>query len=720
MTSLLPFTTDIIRAFGWTLLHSFWQAFVVFACLRIVLKIWPAASSAAKYHLSFLSLAGIFTWFVATFWQQMLAIRESQLVMHFVANNPLIADMQVAQLPAAAPANNLKWLFPGMEVYFPVLVGIYVVGVAVMTIKLVLDLAQLQQVRRAAMLQIDTQWEKQLKMLATRLGVNKKVQLHISSSVQVPVMIGFIRPLILLPAAMINNLSTDQLEAILLHELAHIKRHDYLLNIFQTIVETILFFNPFIWWISKNIRIEREHCCDDLVIASTVQPLHYAKALVALEEYRLTTNPMAMAIADNKQFLFHRIKRIMEMKTSHRNYSQQLLALLIILTGVASIAWLNPSQKEKKVKQPQKKSVGITDSMLPVSPISDACEEAIVSTEDCAVVPAPPGAPKPPLPLAALANIQAAPINIFQPLALLSPLDFPFDTLPKKIRIKDSNGNIREYNSIKDMPEEDRERMQEQFLKMQETQEEMRKTAEEARKTAEKLRETYKDSEKLWKDNSEHFKKAYEEAGKALKEIDWAKHNKEIAEAYKNIDWATMNENIQKAYKEIDWKTVNENALKAFKDINWEQINGEMRKALEQSKSDIKIQEEMIKNMPDLNSEEIQKMIEKTIKHGEEASKMNEYQIKAESDRARQEAESARKEKRSKNDVNYNELGKELQEAKLINSSQKFDAEKKNGVLYIDGAKQSPEVLKKYARYFKGRHVHITQNGDNLSVSIND
>jgi hypothetical protein len=134
----------------------------------------------------------------------------------------------------------------------------------------------------------------------------------------------------------------------------------------------------------------------------------------------------------------------------------------------------------------------------------------------------------------------------------------------------------------------------------------------------------------------------------------------------------------------------------------------------------MKFQEDVLKNMPHFGEEALQKMIEKSAEHGEEANKMYERQIQAESDRARREAESARKEKRSKDDVNYNELGKELFEGKLINSSKKFDAEKKNGILYIDGVKQSPEILKKYGRYFKGGHVHIKQNGDNLSVSIND
>lgn len=342
MTAQLPFTADLIQAFGWALLHSFWQAFLIYACLRLVLLIWPHAGASTKYNLSFISLTGIFTWFIITLWQQLQTART----IHLAAQRMI--DTGIRQTAMELPAiyhsqQELTNIFPAIEIFFPLLTAIYVAGVAIMTIKLTMDLLQLQQIRRKLVLPIDPIWEKHLDKLMLQLQLSKKVKLLISEHVQVPVMIGFLKPLIILPVIMFNNLTAEQLEAILLHELAHIKRNDYLLNIFQSIVETILFFNPFVWLISKSIRIEREHCCDDLVITGQVQPMHYAKALVALEEYRLTANALAMAAADNKQHLFHRIKRIMEMKTKNINYTQKLLAVLIIAVGLISIAWLNPS-----------------------------------------------------------------------------------------------------------------------------------------------------------------------------------------------------------------------------------------------------------------------------------------------------------------------------------------------------------------------------------------
>jgi len=357
MTASLPFTADLIQALGWALLHSFWQALLIYGCLRLVLLLWPQAGSGIKYNLSFLSLTGIFGWFIITLWEQLQTIKK----VHLVAIRMVDEGIRPARLELPVlyhSQTQLTSLFPDLEFFFPLLIVIYITGVAVMTIKLTMDLLQLRQIRRKQVLPIDSAWQQHLDKLLLQLQLSRKVKLLISEHIQVPVMIGFLKPLIILPVIMFNNLTAEQLEAILLHELAHIKRNDYLLNIFQSIIETILFFNPFIWLISKNIRIEREHCCDDLVITGKVHPLHYAKALVALEEYRLTVNTLAMAAANNKQHLFHRIKRIMEMKTKNINYTQKMLAVLIIAVGLVSIAWLNPgsamttTKKDKKVVIP--------------------------------------------------------------------------------------------------------------------------------------------------------------------------------------------------------------------------------------------------------------------------------------------------------------------------------------------------------------------------------
>ncbi len=584
MTSLLPFTQDLIRAFGWTLLHSFWQAFCVFACLRIVLRLWPQASAAIKYHLSYLSLAGIAGWFAATFCRQLNLVREAQETRRLVALH-LSPDVmaQAARQTAPSEASGLQMMFPGMESYFPLLVGIYVIGVTVMTIKLCVDLSQLRHVRRLGVTPMGAAWEQHLRSLGNRLGISKKVQLFISEHLQVPVMIGFLKPVILLPAAMVNNLGPEQLEAILLHELAHIKRNDYLLNIFQSIVETILFFNPFVWWISRNIRQEREHCCDDLVIAGTVQPMHYAKALVALEEYRITANPMAMAAAHDKHFLLHRIKRIMEMKTKHLNYSQRFLALLIIVTGLVSIAWLNPGGKNGKK---EKTRTAVTDTIppkapiAPMPPVAAPAEPPAPPSPAVAAAPALPPAPAPfaapqplPAPAAPMPPMPPAAPSSTAPLPPTPPVPpgppnwvsynsfFYSDTLApgQKIIIVDDKGNKKEYSSIDEMPAADRKRMEEKFYRMQQAQS--------------RFQYHYPDQDEI--------NKAMKNAQAAIDKIDWSQMNAQIQAGMKNMDWDKINKQVTESMKNIDWNKMNADIAQQMKAINWDKISQQIQDKME-------------------------------------------------------------------------------------------------------------------------------------------
>lgn len=574
MTSMLPLTTDLIRAFGWTLLHSFWQAFCVYACLRVVLKLWPMASSAIKYHLSFLSLAGISAWFAYTFWNQLSVIKAERVVEQMTVT---FGTGNVQSLMTALPqeASGLQMMLPGMETYFPLIVAAYAIGVGVMTVKLCIDLVQLRQMKRQDVLPMDNTWKEHLVKLAGSMGVSRKVELFISKHLQVPVMIGFIRPVILLPAAMVSNLSTDQLEAILLHELAHIKRNDYLLNIFQSVVETILFFNPFVWWISKNIRLEREHCCDDLVISGTVQPLQYARALVALEEYRLTVNPMAMAAADDKHHLLHRIKRIMEMKRTNLNYSQRLLAMLIIVMGLVSIAWLNPAAKadttkDQAIHMDSLPMMAATFAPPAITPVLDFTDIDLRATSACLDT-------IPHITVAGYATIAA-------------------DTAPKAKRkyiIKSDSGQVKEYNSLTEMSTEDLKKFEENYQRMQEAQ----------------LRAFH------WQQNMkpEEMEKIQKQVMENMKNVDWAKMNKNLAITMKQIDWTRMNKDIAAAMSNVDWNKVNKQVAESMKNVDMKKLQlqiQESMKNVDMNKLQLQIQE----NMKKIDWEKMNKQIEENMK----------------------------------------------------------------------------------------------------------
>ncbi len=650
MNLLHPFTTDLIQAFGWTLLHSFWQGCCVFLCLRIVLWLWPQAGPSIKYHLSFLSLTGIAGWFAATFAAQLRSAREVTEIV--LVNTSGISSMSspISIVNVPAQTEGLKAALPGMEAYFPLLVCIYVVGVTVMIIRLCIDLAQLKTLRKQGLSSLGTVWEEHLVVLARKMGISKRVGLHISKQLQVPVMIGFLRPVILLPAAMVNNMSPEQLEAILLHELAHIKRNDYLLNIFQSIVETLLFFNPFVWWISRNIRLEREHCCDDLVIAGTVQPMHYAKALVALEEYRLTVNPMAMAAAHDRHHLFHRIKRIMEMKTKHLNYSQRLLALLIILTGLVSIAWLNPdsrrSRKENKADTVAPKPVTVKSAQPAPS--------AQPSVPDYIVAPVPPAAPDPaampkapeapaapdcnvpcPEPSAIAAALPVPPVPPMPPLAPAAPRG-PMAPLPPapplppaialapgvvynsssrnayfytdgdttvpggRIIIRDKEGKAKTYNSIDDMSPAERKEFEESYLKYQKV----------------------FDNKNFNFDHSFDFK--FDSTNFKFKDIDFSKLQLQALENLENIDLSQLQFDLNKIGV-MKYEMLSEDVKKHIKKVDWDKAMKETRKSLQ--KTDWKKQQEEIRKMNEKMRKEADKYRQEAEKYHKDEAR---YRVNAE------------------------------------------------------------------------------------------
>src|SRR5947207_1326915 len=153
------------------------------------------------------------------------------------------------------------------------------------------------------------EWQQALRHLGARIGISRPVRLLVSAVVQVPTVVGWIRPVVLMPIGALTGLPSEQVEALLLHELTHIRRHDYLVNILQGIAEALLFYHPAVWWVSGHIRTERELCCDDLAVSVSGDALTYARALAQLESYRPAH--FGATVAANGGSLSDRIARLL-------------------------------------------------------------------------------------------------------------------------------------------------------------------------------------------------------------------------------------------------------------------------------------------------------------------------------------------------------------------------------------------------------------------------
>ena len=166
------------------------------------------------------------------------------------------------------------------------LVGVWLAGVSLLTVRLLGGWMWVQRMKRHASTGASRELQGMVVRLSKRLHISRTVRLLQSSAVVVPTVIGCLRPVILFPVSALAGMSPTQIESILAHELAHIRRHDYLVNLLQTLLETLLFYHPAVWWLSRRIRDERENCCDDLAVSLCGDPVAYARALADLEEHR--------------------------------------------------------------------------------------------------------------------------------------------------------------------------------------------------------------------------------------------------------------------------------------------------------------------------------------------------------------------------------------------------------------------------------------------------
>ncbi|MBN2589464.1 MAG: M48 family metalloprotease, partial [Sedimentisphaerales bacterium] len=342
---------EVVQKIGWVLLHFIWQAAAVAFVLTFALRIMRRFSANTRYIAACFALLIV----VALPFITMQFIKVETPPAAIVEMTPLAIEPAITQrevtfdTPAEAEPAKVVYFEPEpvvtkrqinwkekavtfIEPKLSAIVTLWLLGVFALAIWHLGGYAQLQKLRRKMVKQVDSSLNDKLKVLAQKLGVTQAVQLLESALVQIPTVVGWLKPVILLPASALTGLTTEQLEAILAHELAHIKRFDYLVNIIQTIVEILGFYHPAVWWISHKIRHERENCCDDIAVAVCGDKIHYAKALASMEEIRGRDQ---FAIAATGGNLFSRICRLIGKDSSEKNALSWIPALTVILLLIA-------------------------------------------------------------------------------------------------------------------------------------------------------------------------------------------------------------------------------------------------------------------------------------------------------------------------------------------------------------------------------------------------
>ncbi|MFB0552622.1 MAG: M56 family metallopeptidase [Phycisphaerae bacterium] len=359
---------EIVQRLGWTLLHFIWQAAVVALLLAILLRILRKSAANLRYIFACLALGLIVLLPVITIqWVPVFAPNIAARI----APAPVSTVLPTLEMPAAetiviekpaqseivTPSSSVPWkqrAIDTLEPSLPYIVLGWLIGVFALSLWHLGGWTQLQRLRRRMVKQVDGTLHSKLKVLAQRLRVKQTVQLMESALVQIPTVVGWLRPVILLPASALTGLSSEQLEAILAHELAHIRRCDYLINILQTIVEILGFYHPAVWWISYKIRAERENCCDDLAVSISGDRVCYAKALTSMEEIRAGYGRLAVAAGGGN--LFKRIYRLLGKDSNDKTSFSWIPAVTVILLIIALVIPTtfaltnksNPQQIEQK------------------------------------------------------------------------------------------------------------------------------------------------------------------------------------------------------------------------------------------------------------------------------------------------------------------------------------------------------------------------------------
>jgi beta-lactamase regulating signal transducer with metallopeptidase domain/exonuclease VII small subunit len=348
--TFIPYLTQLIQSIGWSLLHSLWQGALIWIILTVMFRAFPAMSARMKHGCSLMALMLLGFWVANTAitqWDQLQSVPVRVTSGYATTTGSYTIEVPPAG-PGFAHVPESAWL--QISGWMPWLMLAYCLGLLIMLGRFGASLAQLYNLRRRNTTVPEEQMLQLLQTLRLQMGIAQNVILRLSTRVAVPIVIGALRPLILLPASMVESLTPGELEAILLHELAHISRADFLINVLQSCLETLLFFNPFVWWMSASIRREREHCCDDLVVAYTRQPLIYARVLASLAQHQPAPS-IALATTGQRPLLLNRIKRIIEMKNNPLRYGHIIAACsLAAMLLTVSIVCFTPSfaQKSKK------------------------------------------------------------------------------------------------------------------------------------------------------------------------------------------------------------------------------------------------------------------------------------------------------------------------------------------------------------------------------------
>jgi bla regulator protein BlaR1 len=389
---------SVVRALSWTLFHSLWQGLLLALLAGFVVMATKKSSPSVRYNilcvLFFAFLAGSFYTFMSLL--DFSAQRSG--------GQPFFAGQTSAQSDASGTLLNhvsmetsfrvwlgkCLWYFNGHAYLF---VTIWFVIFCARFVKFLANISYMQRARNYQTETAASHWQERMRSLASLMGIKINIALLQSQWVKVPMVAGFLKPVILFPFSMLSQLPPDQVEAVLLHELAHIRRRDYFVNILQSLADVIFFFNPGVLWISSLIRDERENCCDDMAVSHSKSSKAFIHALLAFQEYNLGSGHYAPAFPGRKNHLLQRVKRMLNHHNQTLNNMERVfLGACLLAITLGSVAFSQNARHHKVIK------ATVQDTLAPVKP-------------NISIATVPP-APVPEAPLPGVAAVEKIDVSV--------------------------------------------------------------------------------------------------------------------------------------------------------------------------------------------------------------------------------------------------------------------------------------------------------------------
>jgi len=493
-----------LQALGWATLNSIWQMGLLWG-LYVGAQHLTKLSAARKYNLSLLSLALGLVWFAVTFlnYYSSGAIGTLSNTSHSAA--PTSATWSVI-LSSASITYLLLLVFPA--------------------IRLVQNYRFVGKLKTVGLQKTDLHYRLFVQKVALRLGIKKEVHVYLSSLVHSPVTIGYVKPIILLPVAALNHLSIEQTEAILLHELAHIRRSDFLINLIVNLIHTLFYYNPFVRLFVAAIDTEREKCCDETVLQFEYDKVSYATALLTLEKNAAA--PVLAIGAAGKNHLLKRIEKIvgMEKKTTFSfTHFAGLMATLLLIILINSLLFVSkPVERNKNMalvafENPFYNTMDRGELLMPPQPKAD--EE--------------------------------------QPALMASAKTLPEIKVAANQKVITKNGEAGFYTFEHFEAPENPDLINVAFNE---------------------TKATVTTQEKI------HVDKTVQATKKVLAQTQWEAVEKEIADAMTEKEKALARQQYMTELEKVDWQKLEEKLKTQYKQMDWERINMNLNKALVDMKLD--------------------------------------------------------------------------------------------------------------------------------------